>query len=312
MPRSIETISADLRQLEKLPVILDFRRLGTSLRRFLAADLRFAQLMEQVLSEEWGLEFFGRPYEPVRTLVLEEVLRALQNFVTAARALVDHARRRTKSIQDPAFHERLKLETDRRFTKNGEVQFVHGLRNYGEHVDLPPVRLSLKRTRVGDGEMVERRLTLRREDFHAFEWSAAARKFLDSQKDPIELPLLRERYSKSVVDFHHWLARQWPEAIAAPLARQNALRHELRVALGAEHLAAIQSLVRLHRSGIGTEEDVLGHLLRPDLIAASRERGEPMLALIDVAESEYGTLPEAVRFDLTSLISALVVEDEQA
>ena len=129
--------------------IEDVRAFDQSRQVFYAAAGEFLVLLESACAPEVALKLFTLESGALLDALYLEVLKKLQNFLAASKALVDHAR---------AFYERsyrplgqlaeYEDEVLARFAKHPPTQFVHGLRNYVVHVGLPDVGSRLVATLV--------------------------------------------------------------------------------------------------------------------------------------------------------------------
>ena len=304
MPRDANQIAAELAEVQRDPISADFRLFGVSIRAFLAADLRLAVLTELLMSAEWSRQAFAMPYEPLYATVLEELGRRFTEYGGTALTLVEHTRRRIRGREDEAFAEEVGHQVRERFVQNPDAQLVQGLRNYSTHYEILPVRLTVSsnRTETATRLFLDRATLLD----SSFEWSAAARDALIAAPPEIDVEALRDRYTRAVVEFHHWLNQRWPEQVRAIVRRQDELRHELRLAQRHAHLASVRAALGMVAAGIGTHEDVMRHLVHPDQIRAVREAGGTMADLLEIVEREYGELPGDLR---AALHDALAVDE---
>jgi hypothetical protein len=153
---------------------------------------------------------------------LGEVDRLLHNYLAAASTLRDHTRRlwRQYPPADPA----LIAEYDQRvrdaFTESPLVQFVQRLRNYSTHSQLPVSRGRLAWTRdSGDQSTVE----LSKAKLLEWDgWNAAARDFLESSADEIDLRVVVSEYTAVADDFNQWFARAFVNGHLAAFEDLNA------------------------------------------------------------------------------------------
>jgi len=298
-----DEIRKELLRIRLDPMANALRRFGLSLRLFLANDLKLAELIAALVEDNNALDVMVHDMAPIGDHVLEELTRRLHSYVAAAISLVDHTRRHPGTTPEELKH-KVRDEIKRRFGSNELIAFVKDLRHYAVHYELPPIVFQ-ERTKQGAG--FERRLLLRQKGLleSGYGWKPGARKVIESATDDIDLDDVRSDYTSQIVSFQHWLGEQLSDEAKALLERQNVLIHELRLASIPGYYSRIESLLALTGKGIGTGEDVLRVLLRPDQIREARLKGAKFQDLMTLVVVEYPSMPQSLQQKLSAVFASL-------
>jgi hypothetical protein len=130
---------------------------------------------------------------------LKEVTRLLHNFVASAKTLVEHTRIIARDMYESTeFWKEYESEIARRFTSNPLVQFVHDLRNYILHRDLPVTFASL--TTEHDSLLKISIHTLR--EWNG--WRGLSRQYVNSIGDDEKIEDIVGAYTDAIINFHNW------------------------------------------------------------------------------------------------------------
>jgi hypothetical protein len=134
------------------------------------------------------------------------VRRYLHNYVASALSLVDHTRNLHKEMsKDGRAIPTFKEEIERRFLKNGLVQFVQGLRNYFLHFSVPRVTSPQRFLNPEPS-----RVYLLPSDLQRFSgWNGPAKSFLDERSYKVDLHQSIEEYFQQVHDFVNWFESEF-------------------------------------------------------------------------------------------------------
>jgi hypothetical protein len=138
---------------------------------------------------------------------LDEVDRLLHNYLAAASTLRNHTRRlwQQHPPADPALIAEYEERMKDAFAESPLVQFVQGLRNYATHSQLPVARGRLTWTPdAGDHSTVE---LSKSKLLESDRWNTAAKEFLDSAAEQIDLRILVSAYTAVVEEFNEWFTR---------------------------------------------------------------------------------------------------------
>ena len=135
---------------------------------------------------------------------LDEVDRLLHNYLAAVTTLRDHTRSlwQQHPPADPALIAEYATRVRDAFAESPLVQFVQGLRNYSTHSQLPVSRGRLFwAAEAGDHPTVE----LSKSELLEWDrWNAAAKEFLDSAAEQIDLRIVVSEYTAVVDQFNEW------------------------------------------------------------------------------------------------------------
>lgn len=163
----------------------------------------FKDLLQDInkFSQPDNLVFFDVRNREKLESILIEIVRRLHNFVAAAISLVEHTRRIVRAMyKETPFIYDYQSELESRIISNEQIQFLHDLRNFTLHYDLPPVAASL------DLNVIEHKLVIDIELLKKWtNWKSIPKKFLASQSSDIILIDLVKNYAEIIFQFHDWL-----------------------------------------------------------------------------------------------------------
>lgn len=140
-----------------------------------------------------------------------DLIRYLHNFLASAKSLIDHTRNFMYETYAgaPILIEYIdRVQTT--FATSGNTQFVHDLRNYILHKEVPIIgeRFTIKQGEPPVFTVGLNLYKMRRWD----RWSAAAKNFMSMLPEHVRLAELIDPYVESVVRFHEWLSTRRKEA----------------------------------------------------------------------------------------------------
>src|ERR1051325_5348715 len=142
-------------------------------------------------------------YEKLRP-VFKEVVRRLHNFVASAVTLVEHTRIIARELYtETEFMNEYDQQIAERFVNNPIVQFVHKLRNYILHRDLPVT--SAQFTFDANATEVNNSVVIDIEELRKWDgWNPVSRKFIEHAARDEKLEDIVKSYTSIIVDFHQW------------------------------------------------------------------------------------------------------------
>jgi hypothetical protein len=182
-----------------------------------------------------AVELFQNVRRPVvRTRFEGAVMRALHNYVASATALVEHTRRIMRGRSGPIIDELERRKRD--VIAHPEVPFVHNLRNYVLHHSLPFIGHEV-RLQPQPGVLATSEIQLRVRQLTAWDgWSAAARRFVESQGEVLMLRPVIAIHAELTVQLNLWLYEQLAAANEPALSEVNRLVVERNAILGGTDL----------------------------------------------------------------------------
>lgn len=167
------------------------------------------QLLGNLVKPEVFFRWASKEYSKEREVVLLEIARCLLNYLASASALVDHTRNyinkydaNSKLVVD--YHERKRND----FVDQGLPQFVHGLRNHASHALLPVPfgNLQAYRANLDDEFSTEITIALSKTALLRWpNWNSAAKDYLATLDENIDLVKVTNEYFSLVTNFHIWL-----------------------------------------------------------------------------------------------------------
>ena len=140
-----------------------------------------------------------------------ELLRLLHNFVASAQSLIDHTRVLYSAIcKARGLFPEYQSEVRKRFGNDGVSSFVVGLRQYCQHYRPPPLlsRLSFESPTMKTSVLLSRAELLK---FSG--WRSAAKSFLVSCTDDIDVLAVVAEYFERVRTFHEWFEQRLREVL---------------------------------------------------------------------------------------------------
>jgi hypothetical protein len=182
----------------------EFSSLARTARLFIGNEREFGKQFETYEDLPARLELWDARNREAFEAFLDEVDRLLHNYLASVTSLRDHTRRLWTKLPpaDPAVRSEYQARVDATFTDSPLANFVHGLRNFSMHRQLPVVRGQLTWT-PDTGEtsaVVVSSSALREWDG----WNASARAFLEDADEDVDLQAVVAGYSALVQDFHQW------------------------------------------------------------------------------------------------------------
>ena len=204
----------------------EFSTLGITFYTFSANYHQLISLLQKYDNLKFQMESQIWAYDRRDRLdnFLKEVVRLLHNYIVSAKTLVSHSRRMIRRIDSTgAIVGDYKEEVGKRFTKNGLVQFVHGLRNYVLHQNMPSIVATFPGTAEVDGILL-RTSILRK----SWEGNSIGRAYLDSLSETIRLEELICNYHSEVTSFHRHLEQTLNSEFREEFEELEALRQNAK------------------------------------------------------------------------------------
>lgn len=139
-----------------------------------------------------------------------EVTRRVHNFVAAALTLVEHTRIFMREhYGNAAVFERYQAKIDAEFAQEPLAKFVQDLRNFMLHNGLPNSEMFLKfesNPDLPEGGVMQTGIHIRTRPLLEWDnWTAAARTFIESSGEFVDIRSFAEAYTDKIVAFHDWL-----------------------------------------------------------------------------------------------------------
>lgn len=153
---------------------------------------------------------------------LKEVTRLLHNFVASAKTLVEHTRIIARGMYESTeFWKEYESQIAQQFTSNPLVQFVHELRNYILHRDLPVTFASL--TPKHESLLKISIQTLREWDG----WRVVSRQYMNTASEDEKIEDIVRAYTNTIINFHDWFNDRQLELHKEAFKEANELRQRL-------------------------------------------------------------------------------------
>ncbi|MEW6477167.1 MAG: hypothetical protein AB1679_33345 [Actinomycetota bacterium] len=191
------------------------------------------ELLERAARDEGlAIELIQNVRRPdIRERFQAALTRALHNYVASAMTLVDHARRLMRGRSGPVVDEfqQLKLAV----VERGEVQFVHGLRNFMLHRTVPLIGHRLSFAHVNTPQQTMRsEVSLSVSQLLEWDrWPGPAKDFLAEQADDLELRPVIRLHGDLTYKLNVWLHTALVAANGPALEDVNRLVEEANAAL---------------------------------------------------------------------------------
>jgi len=142
-------------------------------------------------------------------IAISEITRRLINHIGTVFLLVEYMRRENEHLKKenraiPEYSEKVKMT----FEQNGNIQFVHKLRNYVIHNAMLNLKLVTKIT--PNSEFDETRTMLETEELlHKGEWNRISREYIMQNAPQIDLFNCIKEYSDSQEKFFIWFLNEY-------------------------------------------------------------------------------------------------------
>ena len=176
------------------------------------------RLMKAIAAdEETILRLWDVQNRTALEIVIEEASRLFLNFLSSAKALVDHTRVHVRKLYPSSpFLKEYKAQLAQRLTKRSVTCFVQGLRNYSLHYRIPLVTatFSWKRDHPPKNQLMLDISELARRH----RWDAGSKKYMATLDEDHPLEQLVDDYMALVTDFYEWLRRRELELHHAALS----------------------------------------------------------------------------------------------
>jgi hypothetical protein len=159
---------------------------------------------------------------------LREIGRRLHNYVAAVKTYVDHSRRVVEDVYEgQPFLIEYTDQVAQRFTNDGLIRFVHDLRNYTLHRDLPMSIMQISFD--GPTQTMETQVMIDIEALSVWDkWTSKSREYMAGIGEKASLRGILTRYMTSVEDFRDWFKKRRKELFAEESSETERRRQEIR------------------------------------------------------------------------------------
>jgi hypothetical protein len=220
-PRKIE-ISQLMKELPDMPeyhLYVELQQFNNSIYIFDRNFDELHKLIQFLTNDPRVNELYWLENRDKLQMFSREVSRLLHNFVAAAMSLIEHTRRLDEKLyRDRGRFPDYQKRVDKEFTHDPLARFVKDLRRYCQHRKLPILAFtsSLKSSK----DRLTRTITLPREEIEAFDdWSADAKKYLNTIKDEVNILEVATSYRNKVIKFYEWFQLRQEEIHSEELKR---------------------------------------------------------------------------------------------
>lgn len=136
---------------------------------------------------------------------LREISRLLHNYLSSTFSLIRH----TSKLCDDLGCNQLKKEYDEKvsaFNSNDCVFFIKDLRNFAQHIGLPPPTASI--SPLHDNVGIRSRILLSKQSLLSWkEWKTASKRYIRANPE-IDLKLTINQYQALINQFHIWFCQR--------------------------------------------------------------------------------------------------------
>ena len=142
--------------------------------------------------------------ERVSSLLLE-ISRLLNNFLSAAKALIDHTRVFVADVyEDHPFYNEYNQEIKEKFSNQEQSAFIQGLRNYSLHKKIPIIGAKLDLGTMGQNTITHS-IHLDKKSLQQWDgWNKTAKLFIEKQNEHIDLKNIVTDYHQLIRVFYDW------------------------------------------------------------------------------------------------------------
>jgi hypothetical protein len=298
--------SQEMRSTPEFQRFQELQRFTHTLHIFETNYRELDRLLWFVCNSPAGDKLFRAENHSAWEQMMTETIRLLQNFVAAAKALVDHSRRLYERLYEPeATFPEYQAEAKKRFANSEVIQFVHGLRNFCLHYRTPGIGTTVTMVSI-DPERFEKRVTLSKKDLLNFDWTAAASRFLTDAPESIDLRKTLFEYHASIDQFYNWFAQQVRILHAADYDKVSQYYGVLLSGKREHNTERLEQRLKAFEAGIGTPFDVLSPFMTPsDMSDISMFQGdvEKWIESAIVRVSQYLSVPSDTAPRLQAVLS---------
>lgn len=161
-----------------------------------------------------------------------EVTRRVHNFVAAALTLVEHTRIFMREHYGEArVFKQYQTKIDEEFARDPLVKFVQDLRNFMLHNGLPNSEMYLNfqsNPNLPEGGMMQTGIHIRAAPLLEWDnWTAPARRFIESVGEFVDIRNFSEAYTEKVVALHSWLQGELDQFHQSDLEELRALQDSM-------------------------------------------------------------------------------------
>jgi hypothetical protein len=211
----------ELREMPERQIVDQLELLQTSTYVFRVNHAELAQFLEYCERDPRNKDLCSMATIDKQTWVARETVRLLHNFVAAAMSLVDHTRVMYRHFHNDGDFPEYQREVDRRFARNGQVQFVQRLRSYLLHVRAPTI--SLNTTFDAKTGQPTTRLGLPSQPLLGWDgWNALAKGYLKNAGAMLDIAAEAASYERQVRDFYVWFGEKENDLLQPALERFRA------------------------------------------------------------------------------------------
>lgn len=179
-----------------------------SLNIFQANLKELQECCKLIETPEIGLRLMSMEHHADGVQAHRESLRLLHNFLAAAKSLIDHTRVFVKdNYNSTSIESAYKKQVASAFVSDKLTSFVHDLRNYILHKELPGCQMSIEVKPTGpNGERtIESTVSLKKPDLSTWSrWSQLSLEYLEDAPNEIKLSDLAESYGQKILSFYEW------------------------------------------------------------------------------------------------------------
>lgn len=164
-------------------------------------------------------------------IVIIEILRLFQNYLSSAKSLVDQTRANIKTwYGESAFWKEYDREIKVRFVKNPTAGFIEDLRNYNLHYSLPVTHATfeIKTHDEKSKHFSNFSFVLPKSDLLQWKSWKKGKSFLSTSDEEIDVANLAIDYHKQITDFHSWLVNRIRENHKVDLEWLDEMRKRAR------------------------------------------------------------------------------------
>jgi hypothetical protein len=254
----------------------ELQRFTNTLHIFEANYRELDRLLWFVCDSPAGDKLFRPENRSAWEQLMMEAIRLLQNFVAAAKALVDHSRALYRRLYEPegTFPE-YQEEAAKRFADSEVIQFVQKLRDFCLHYSTPGIGTTMTLVSIVPEKFVKQ-VTLSKESLMKFDgWNAAAKRFLNNAPEAIDLRQVLFQYHDAVDQFYNWFSERVRVLHVADYSTVSEYYAFLLSGKREENLEKLEQRLKMFEAGIGTPFDVLSPFMTPtDMADISAKQGD--------------------------------------
>ena len=226
-------------------------------------------IAEIICDPDGGLYLISTENKEAGRQAHREINRRMHNFVASAKSLVDHTRVfMNKNYKNSTILEEYNKKISKELSSNPIVQFIHDIRNYILHKELPPSRMffEAKPANDGSGHIFSTGVYFDVNDLLSWnKWNTHSLNYIKKHNDKIHIKDVCSKYRDIISNFHSWLNKKQFDFHVTDIEELAKIENQIalldRDNIGNKHFSSNHSLDRTDTAEQGSNLSVKKYTL---------------------------------------------------